>query len=49
MPSLSEVFAAIERSGFWVADMEVLRLHYYYTCQHWRERFAANREAAAHL
>ena len=49
VPSLSEVFAATERTGLWVADMEVLRLHYYYTLKHWRERFAANREHAKAL
>jgi cyclopropane-fatty-acyl-phospholipid synthase len=49
VPSLSEVFAATERGGLWVADMEVLRLHYHYTLQHWRRRFAANRSRAADL
>jgi cyclopropane-fatty-acyl-phospholipid synthase len=49
VPSLSEVYAATERSGLWVADMEVLRLHYHYTLQHWRRRFAANRARAAEL
>jgi cyclopropane-fatty-acyl-phospholipid synthase len=49
VPSLSEVFAAIERSDLWVADMEVLRLHYHYTLRHWRRRFAANRARAAAL
>jgi cyclopropane-fatty-acyl-phospholipid synthase len=49
VPSLSEVFAATERAGLWVADMEVLRLHYHYTLQHWRRRFAANRARAAEL
>ena len=49
VPSLSEVFAATERTGLWVADMEVLRLHYHYTLQHWRRRFAANRARAAAL
>jgi len=49
VPSLSEVFAATERTGLWVADMEVLRLHYHYTLQHWRRRFAANRGRAADL
>jgi cyclopropane-fatty-acyl-phospholipid synthase len=49
VPSLSEVFASTERSGLWVADMEVLRLHYHYTLQHWRRRFAANRTRAAEL
>lgn len=49
VPSLSEVFASTERSDLWVADMEVLRLHYHYTLQHWRRRFAANRARAAEL
>ena len=48
-PALSEVFASTERTGLWVADMEVLRLHYAHTLRHWRERFAANRERAAAL
>lgn len=48
-PALSEVFAATERAGLWVADMEVLRLHYAYTLRHWQRRFAANRERAAAL
>ena len=45
VPALSEVFASTERTGLWVADCEVLRLHYYWTIQHWRERFAAERAA----
>jgi cyclopropane-fatty-acyl-phospholipid synthase len=49
VPSLSEVFAATERTRLWVADMEVLRLHYYHTLRHWRARFAANREQVAAL
>ena len=49
VPSLSEVFASTERAGLWVADMEVLRLHYHYTLRHWRRRFAANRARAAEL
>ncbi len=49
VPALSEVFASTERTGLWVADMEVLRLHYYYTIRHWRERFAANRDRAEAL
>lgn len=46
VPALSEVFAATERNGLWVDDAEILRLHYYYTVQHWRKRFEQNREAA---
>ena len=41
------MFAATERCGLWVADMEVLRLHYRYTVRHWRQRFAENRDRAA--
>jgi len=43
---LSEVFASTERSGLWVSDCELLRLHYYWTIRHWRERFAARRAEA---
>lgn len=42
LPSLSEVFAAVERSGLWATDLEVLRLHYAETLRHWRERFLAD-------
>lgn len=44
IPALSEVFPAIERSGLWVTDMEVLRLHYAETLKAWRERFLAHRD-----
>jgi cyclopropane-fatty-acyl-phospholipid synthase len=46
VPALSEVFASLERVGLWACDAEILRLHYYWTIRHWRQRFAANREAA---
>lgn len=46
IPALSEVLPAIERSGLWVADMEVLRLHYAETLRHWRRRFLARRDEA---
>lgn len=49
VPALSEVFAAAERQGIWVADMEILRLHYYYTIRHWRQRFAKRRDEAVAL
>lgn len=48
-PALSEVMAAVERAGLWVTDIEVLRLHYAYTLRQWRQRFLANRRAAAEL
>jgi cyclopropane-fatty-acyl-phospholipid synthase len=43
VPALSEVFASTERTGLWVADCEVLRLHYYWTIRQWRLRFEAKR------
>lgn len=46
IPALSEVFPAIERSGLWVTDMEILRLHYAETLRAWRERFLARRDEA---
>jgi cyclopropane-fatty-acyl-phospholipid synthase len=48
-PALSETFAAVEKSGLWVTDCEVLRLHYAKTIAHWRRRFAANRDVIASL
>lgn len=48
-PALSEVLAAIEKSGLWVTDIEVLRLHYAETLRHWRERFLANKDQIKQL
>jgi cyclopropane-fatty-acyl-phospholipid synthase len=48
-PALSELTAAAERSGLIVTDVEVLRLHYAETLAAWRQRFAANRAAAARI
>jgi cyclopropane-fatty-acyl-phospholipid synthase len=42
-PALSEVFAAVERSGLWSSDCEFLRRHYFWTLSAWRERFLARR------
>lgn len=42
-PSLSETFAAVERSGLWTLDAEIWRLHYAETLRHWRTRFMARR------
>ena len=46
IPALSETLAAIERSGLWVTDIEILRLHYAETLSHWYERFQNRREQA---
>ncbi|MBC7279939.1 cyclopropane-fatty-acyl-phospholipid synthase family protein [Hoeflea sp.] len=48
-PSLSETVAAIEPTGLWLLDCEILRCHYGYTLQHWRTRFLENREAAVKI
>ncbi|GBE42684.1 cyclopropane-fatty-acyl-phospholipid synthase [bacterium BMS3Bbin10] len=48
-PALSEVLAAIEGSGLWVTDIEILRLHYADTLRAWRRRFQANRDKVADL
>jgi cyclopropane-fatty-acyl-phospholipid synthase len=49
IPSLSEVMASVERSGLYVTDTEILRLHYADTLKAWRERFLAHREEAKAL
>jgi cyclopropane-fatty-acyl-phospholipid synthase len=49
LPSLSEIMPAIERSGLIATDVEILRLHYALTLQHWQARFQAHREEIARL
>ncbi len=48
-PALSEVMTSIERAGLWIADIEILRLHYAETLRLWSERFKANRREVAEL
>jgi cyclopropane-fatty-acyl-phospholipid synthase len=43
-PAVSEVVPVVERTGLWITDVEVLRLHYAETARAWRLRFNANRE-----
>ena len=43
-PSMSEIFAALERTGLKVLDVEFLRLHYAETLKHWSINFRANRD-----
>jgi cyclopropane-fatty-acyl-phospholipid synthase len=43
-PAMSEVVPVVERSGLWITDIEILRLHYADTLRAWRTRFNANRE-----
>lgn len=49
VPAISETTASTERNGLWVCDIEILRLHYYYTLTHWRKRFAQNRAKAVEI
>ena len=49
LPALSEVVQPIERSGLFVTDVEVLRLHYAETLRHWHDRFQDNRAVIAEL
>jgi len=48
-PALSEIVPAVENSGLFTTDVEVLRLHYGETIRHWRRRFAANRDVISSL
>ncbi|MCC7320355.1 MAG: class I SAM-dependent methyltransferase [Rubellimicrobium sp.] len=41
-PALTESGRAIERSGLWLCDLEVLRLHYSRTLGVWHDRFMAS-------
>jgi len=49
IPSLSEVLQAVERSGLYVTDIEILRLHYAKTLKHWNKRFQTRRCEAARI
>lgn len=39
IPAMSESMAAVERSGLYCTDVEVLRRHYAQTLKHWLARF----------
>ena len=43
-PSLSEVAIPIEKSGLIVSDVEVLRMHYAHTLNHWKQRFLSKKD-----
>jgi cyclopropane-fatty-acyl-phospholipid synthase len=49
IPALSEVLPAIERTGLWITDLEILRLHYAETLRRWRDRFLVNRRRLREL
>lgn len=43
-PALSEIMEASQRNRLLLTDIEVLRLHYYYTLKHWYERVVAAKD-----
>lgn len=43
-PALSETLSEVEKSGLWVNDCEILRLHYARTLAEWNKRFQKNRK-----
>lgn len=49
VPALSEVMTAVEKSGLFATDIEVLRLHYAETLKHWHTRFLKHRDRIAAL
>ena len=49
VPALSEMAAAVERSGLYPTDLEVWRLHYAQTLRHWHDRFVAHEDRARAL
>jgi cyclopropane-fatty-acyl-phospholipid synthase len=48
-PALSEVLPVVERSGLLTTDIEILRMHYAMTIDHWQRRFQTNRAEIAEL
>ena len=44
IPALSDVAPSIEDSGLWLTDLEILRLHYAQTLDHWYDRTEAVRD-----
>lgn len=49
LPALSEVMDAVEPTGLYTTDIELLRLHYAETLRLWRERFSKQRDKAAEI
>lgn len=49
VPSMSEMSAAVERSGLITTDLEVWRLHYAETLRHWYDRFTGRISEARKL
>jgi cyclopropane-fatty-acyl-phospholipid synthase len=48
-PALSEVVPFVEKTGMWITDIEVLRLHYAETLRAWRDNFNHHRAEIARI
>ncbi len=48
-PALSEVVPVVEKTSLWIADIEVLRLHYADTLRCWRDNFNRHRAEIARI
>ena len=48
-PALSEVVPVVERTGMWITDIEILRLHYAETLRCWIENFNRHRAEIARI
>ena len=44
IPTLTELSSSVTDSGLWMQDLEIWRLHYSKTLEHWHERFIKNKE-----
>jgi cyclopropane-fatty-acyl-phospholipid synthase len=49
IPAISETLSAVEETGMWATDIEILRLHYAETLRRWRLRFWSEREEIKRL
>lgn len=49
VPAMSEALKAIEKERLWVTDVEVWRLHYAETLNHWHDRFMDRVDEAKEL
>jgi len=48
-PALSEVVPVVEKTGMWITDIEVLRLHYAETLRAWHDNFNYHRAEIARI
>ena len=49
IPTLSEIMPAIEKSGLFISDIEVLRIHYANTIKHWFKNFQKTKDQILEL